>query len=306
MSACVRLSEVEAARDGRLQLDAEHLATCAQCSAEAASLAQLSSSLGALRSSSVDAAALARVREVVLATALVPSRTIAWPRLAVAALIAVVGAGSLIAFKTSVPAAATRIQAIDEGEARWTIDSRDDAENITLTEGTLQLSVTRPANGKQVIVHVPDGTIEDIGTVFHVVVAKGATQEVRVDQGAVRLTLKGFGLVEIRAGEHWSRSEQRTSVGSSIAAPPPEPISPVLVPAADPVVPQKRAPPTMPAAAPAPKIETDDSEGEDAAYLSVMRSVREGSADEATAAAKNYLEKYPSGFRAREVQQLLH
>ncbi len=301
MSACIRLSEVEAAHDGRLALDAEHLAGCAQCSAEAASLALLSSSLGALRTSSSDAAALARAREVVLTTALVPKRTIAWPRLAVAALIAVLATGSLLAFKASVPAAATRIQAIDEGEARWTIDSRDDSENITLTEGTLQLSITRPTNGKQVIVHVPDGTIEDIGTVFHVMVSNGATQEVRVDQGAVRLTLKHFGLVELRAGEHWSRSEQRSSVGSSMAAPPTEP-APVVVPAADPVTPKtiRRTP------GPAPKIEADDSEGEDAAYLSVMRSVREGSLDETAAAAKNYLEKYPSGFRAREVQRLLH
>jgi len=48
---------------------------------------------------------------------------------------------------------------------------------------------------------------------------------------------------------------------------------------------------------PAPPSLDEVSEAEDAAYLSVIRSMREGSPE--------YLEKFPNGFRAREVQSVL-
>ncbi len=275
MSACIRLPEVEAAKDGRGALDPAHLSTCAACQAEAASLLKLSLDLSSLRTAlPVDRDALARAREVVLSSALVPRRAIRWQRLAVAAAVLVVsGVGAMVAFERSAPTPETRIQATDEGAARWTIDSRNDSEAITLTEGTLRLSVTRPTNGKQVVVHVPDGTIEDIGTVFHVVVANGATQEVRVDQGAVRLSLTGFGVVEVHAGEHWSRLLELAKPGS---------------------IGQQ------------PAAEGDDSrDGEDSAYLLVIRSLREGSSEAAAEAARAYLAKYPRGFRAREVEAVL-
>jgi hypothetical protein len=305
MNQCARVSEIEAARDGRVQLDGAHLASCAQCQAEMAALQHVSSGLRALRASTpVDRDALARARGVVMSSALVPHRSIRWRRLSVAAAVLVLGgAGALAAFKSSVPTRETRIQATDEGSAKWTIDSRDDSEAITLREGTLRLSVTRPPNGKHVIVHVPDGTIEDIGTVFHVVVSEGVTREVRVDQGAVRLTLAGFGVVELRAPERWSRSGIAPPVGSTPAAAIATPPEPVIAPVAQ--TPDVKPPRAVKQVRPL-RVEPQATAGEDAAYLTVIRSVREGSTEQTTVAAKKYLEQYPNGFRAREVQSLLH
>ncbi len=231
------------------------------------------------------------------------------------------GGRALLAFKWSVPvraAAQTRIQAVDEGAARWRVDSRDDLERITLTEGTLRLSVTRPANGKQVVVQVPDGTIEDIGTVFHVVVAHGQTQEVRVDQGAVRLTLAGLGVIDVHAGERWARNEAVPAVGARGSAPeantddapstPPGPPAVEPEPARTPPSPSTSQAPTPPRReprAPSTRDDRDESDDEDAAYLEVIRRAREGSASETSEAAHKYLEKYPQGFRAREVQSLV-
>ena len=298
MTACARLLEVEAARDGRQMLDLDHLAACASCRDELAQLEKLSASLRALAGEPVDRDALARARKAVLAgESTSPTVTFQWQRLGVAAaLIAGIAGASVIArsvvhTQSAPPVASTRIQAVDEGAARWTIDSRDDSERITLSEGTLRLSVTRPANGKQVVVQVPDGTIEDIGTVFHVVVASGVTQEVRVDQGAVRLTLAGVGVIDVRAGERWSRSV--------LSAPAP-PVAPLELPHPIDLL-QAHAPlkamPRLPV--------DDDSSGEDAAYLRVIRSARTGSSQEASDAAKHYLEKYPNGFRAPEVRSVI-
>jgi hypothetical protein len=322
MSACVRQHEVEEARDGLRALDAVHVAGCAACQAEQAALEALSGRLGALHETPVDEAALARAREAVLAQAFAPGRTVRWERLAIAAgVVFCVAAGAALSLKLMVPPSQTRIQAIDEGSARWTLDSRDDSERIVLADGTLQLSVTRPASGKKVIVQVPDGTIEDIGTVFHVVVDHGTTKEVRVDQGAVRLTLASVGVVELRAGERWSRDAVKPAVGATEAhgevQPPPPAITqpePTLAPAEAPapvVAPQHATSPRPPAptvAHPAPvTVQAQGSVGsdEDAAYLEIVKLMREGAQQEARAAAQRYLERFPEGFRAREVHDLI-
>jgi hypothetical protein len=50
-----------------------------------------------------------------------------------------------------------------------------------------------------------------------------------------------------------------------------------------------------------PGVPTSD---EDGAYLRVLRLLRSGREDEARAAAKDYLRRFPTGFRREEMQQL--
>lgn len=310
---CPRFWEVEAAKDGRLRGDAlesliHHLARCRACSREARYVEALGRDLRDHAPPAADEIAVRGLRQRILShvDAELAGRSIAPPRfssrsgsvrarLAALAFVAtVIGVVGHRATRGTAPAphvAPTTVEVTDEGGARYTRVVEGDVERFDLREGALGLAVQRGPGGARVVVHVPDGEIEDLGTVFHVVVADGHTTRVRVEVGRVTLRLVGAPPRTLDAGEAWEWTP-----------PPPASAPAVAVAAKD--VGAPRAAVSAPLVAPGePRMPAPPANAaeEDEAYLHVIRLLRGGRQGEARAAARLYLRTFPDGFRREEM-----
>jgi hypothetical protein len=160
--------------------------------------------------------------------------------------------------------------------ARYTRTTEAAVDRFRLLHGTLRLRVQRPPGGRRVVVAVPDGEIEDVGTVFEVVVADGHTEQVSVEEGRVVVRLTDRAAVTVEAGTAWRR----------------------------PVAVRAKAKVDGGASATAPVAASSRGEREDEAYLDVLRLMREGRDVEARAAASRYLHEFPTGFRHSEMERV--
>lgn len=327
-SACARTWEIEPARDGRLSDAAivtlgRHVEQCPVCRQEVDYLEGLSRALGELGAPKVDDIALRRLRQRVLqrADAELAGRSIApvrrrralvtIARIAPVAPITLAMAVVMLLFwsrwrsevVSSPPpvVATTTVDATAAGDARWTKRTEGETERVDLSDGTLRLRVRKAPNGRKVVVHVPDGEIEDLGTTFQVVVRDGATQRVAVEEGRVTIRLTNAAPVTIASGDTWERAAPSA----------PMPVAPAGVRSSTssaPPLPPASAAHERPAAAPvgvssAFAIPAHGDE-EDAAYLRAVRLVREGRGSEARAAARDYLRRFPDGFRREEMGRI--
>jgi hypothetical protein len=197
--------------------------------------------------------------------------------------------------------AKTSVNAVALGNARWTRSTDGQVERIELQDGTLSLRIHRAPNDKRVVLRVPDGEIEDRGTSFHVVVSQGHTMEVGVDEGSVTLRLVGAAPVSLSAGLTWERFEPRPSMGRPAAIR--NPIAPSEMSSIAPQRARLAPPPALPASRdlPAPP---PDAAAQDAAYLRAIELAREGRDRDAQAAAREYLRRFPDGFRRQEMGQI--
>lgn len=322
-AACARTWEIEAARDGRLSepakasLDA-HVVQCAACREEMESLEGLGRALRELEAAGADDVALRRVRQRVLQNAdaglagrSVPPRKPKRTRVVLpasafaAALLAGLAWTGWNATRTvsSAPVATptttttTTVDAKGEGETRWSKTTDGETERVDLMDGTLSLRVRKAPNGKRVLVRVPDGEIEDLGTVFHVVVRDGRTERVGVDEGRVTIRLTNAAPITISSGQTWERPipASPAPVASGTAATPIAPVSSVV---RRDVTPARSADRLRPPDAP---LRADE---EDAAYLRVLQLLRDGRDDEARSAARDYLRRFPDGFRREEMGRI--
>ena len=306
---CHRSWEVEAVRDGRLTGDAQalfesHVASCGSCAEETSSLEDLARGLAAIGDPGADDVSLRRLRNRVLeavdAEQTGRSRMRVPGRVAAAAGVAAV-ALLLLAFVSwrsggpTVPApaarvvAATTVDVVAEAGTRYTRSVEGDVERFDLVEGTLHLRVRRPAGGRRVVVKVPDGEIEDVGTEFDVVVADGRTERIEVEEGRVLVTLDRAQAISLTAGHTWRRE-------AAVAAP---------RRVADDKHDARGAPAGSAHAKSASAVKTAPSADlEDVAYLGVLRLMREGRDAEARAAASAYLRDFPSGFRRDEMARV--
>lgn len=319
---CSRSWEIEAARDGRLSgeaLDAlgRHVAHCPECHARSEYVEGLGKSLRALRAPEVDEVAVRRLRQEVLAKvdAELAGRSIppGGPKrkrrhatfLALVACLPLVVVVAMLWRRTPPPVVSvpttvpkTVIDARDEGGARWSQQTEGDTERVELSEGTLRLKVERTPGGKRVVVRVPDGEIEDLGTVFHVVVNQGRTQRVGVEEGRVTIRLANKAPITISSGQTWERPDD---------PPPPVPTSPVVVVSAPPPpipVGRARVVATASASSLAAPVPPSNAAQEDGAYLNVIRLLRDGRRAEAKSAANEYLRRFPDGFRREEMGRI--
>jgi TolA-binding protein len=199
-------------------------------------------------------------------------------------------------------------------------------------------------NKLPLLVRLPDGELEDIGTTFSVTVEEGRTARVAVEEGRVVLRLHGRAPVVIAAGESWpapsvTLSAPAPSLPGPAAAPATEraptglePATPHEPPASVRKPSRARAsasPATAPSAASndfreamaalrtgrsrdaaarfARFIERHprDARAEDAAYLRVFALREAGDDAGMKAAARQYLGHHPQGFRRAEVEALL-
>lgn len=307
---CQRLWEVEAERDGRLDPQASaslarHLAACADCRREHDALEALGTRLRGLEDAPVGELALRRLKQSTLARAFGPdapesaTRPVRGWRMA--ALTA--GAVAMIAFAfawrhrsaemTSRPGGEP-FEIVAQSQATFATSHDGAVNRIVLTEGTLVVRVRSHPTGTRVVVAVPDGEIEDVGTVFRVVVSGGKTVEVEVMEGRVVAHLDGPTLLQLGEGQVWRRTTAVSVAPTTTAIA----TAPSGTCAAGP-----SSLGTRPAAsAPDPAAGTD----EDQSYLRVLDLVRQGKDDDARAAAKDYLTRFPNGFRRAEVTRIAY
>ncbi len=328
MKTCARLWQVEAAQDGRLRgKDVEsaqrHLETCAECARAARELAALSSAIAQLPPLTRDPVSVRRTRQQLLSAfnqaLLEPKvsrgRRRSLPAIAIAAsLLAALWlfASRKTAPPVAAPALASVVQVQASPDARWSEHLEKQLDRIDFSAGSASFTV-RPHPGRRMLVSLPDGEIEDLGTIFAVVVQGQATRRVTVSEGRVSLRLRGRAEAIIGSGESWEAE-----------APPAEPAltTPAVVPATNsvpaPANPLRTAHAgsalnsAAPAAKPssgAPVVSSKPDAGseqaEDDAYLHIVALLRAGKQDDARAEAKRYLLLFPNGFRRVEVLNIV-
>jgi len=338
-------------RDGRLGGSAlasfgRHLTACRACAHEARALDRLVEELGAAGPASAPADELhvARERVRLLADfdrALVASggrgsrRWLLWSATAMA-----VAGGLFIAVRrrpTSPIVAGPGAMVSPEAGTIWSKQVDGDGERIVLERGALAIHVDHAASRRgRLVVVLPDGELEDIGTTFSVRADGGHTRQVAVQEGIVLLRVGGRAPIALNAGQTWTSADTRTANAGTTTEP--GAIGPPAdVPRAErePRQVQKAPPrrafaprqPNQPARAEEFRAAVrllergddcgaaanfasyatsypDDPRAEDAAYLRVIALQRCGPDDDVKRAAREYLRRYPGAFRRAEVERL--
>jgi len=301
---CKRLWEVEAARDGRVTGAAllafeEHCKTCMDCSRERREVERLMAELR--RDDPEDEVALRREREKLLALADLavsrrpePARNFGRGGLVAALASAALLSACAWAFIHAPKDDEARPPAVTIsplGGTKWERRSTGSEDRIDLWQGALDVSIRHVPGDARVVVHVPDGRIEDVGTDFHVEVQAGRTSRIAVASGSVVFVRDGQERVAVAAGSAW--------------APQTVPEAP---PAADAGATQRQktsAPPSRAGTAHPPRKDPGVPLDEDVAFLRIVALGREGRTEEARIAAAEYLRRFPSGFRRAEVSKFV-
>jgi hypothetical protein len=195
--------------------------------------------------------------------------------------------------------------------ATWTRRVRDGIEYVDVASGEVSFHVAHHPGDLKLVVRVPDGQIDDLGTVFALNAQAGRTVRIAVSEGVVLFRRSAVPSVAIAAGEIWRAENASGDVAQSECA---------LQPTAA-VVPRESAPAAishkrrakLPArlSAPVPTaspvdlgVAFDRSAAEDAAYLRIIALVREGRSEEARLSARHYLSNFPDGFRRLEAERV--
>ncbi|MBL8715761.1 MAG: FecR domain-containing protein [Myxococcales bacterium] len=334
---CSRLWEVTAAHDGRLDAGdsarhERHLAQCAECRAAREELGRVRAALRALPEPAVDEIAVRRARGRLLAAAHGASersryslRVLVPVLVAVAALLVFVGVRrrSVVVPPSAAVVASARVDA--GAEARWSRKTEGDVERVELREGSLAIEVVHTTAHRRLLVTLPDGVLEDVGTRFVVTVQAGHTTYVAVREGEVILRLVGAPPVSLKAGSEWRPAPTVTVTSAapavSSAAAPPAPVPPIAAvnkPAPSASVESDPASAELKAAL--ATLRAGDAAGaaqrfaafvvahpahpkaEDAAYLRIVAAQRASDTAGARAAAIDYLARFPKGFRRPEAE----
>lgn len=353
---CARVGSVEAHRDGRLSSEqagamAVHLAECPACAAEMKRLAGVTAALSTLTEAEADANRVLAGRRRLLAAAerdgdrrrSAHSAVVVVTAVAAALAIGVFGAGMWrgkargTSSAAPVAGAGFEVSVTPLGAARWSRASSVARETLTLDDGGLRVAVTRHDAGHRVLVELPDGELEDVGTVFSVRVSAGTTREVDVMEGVVALRLRGSSERRLAAGESYRASEPERGAASDATATSARGVGEQAESAAsaEQVV-LGRAPRTgthegqppdscaeaslfqdgveafrhgdyMSAANTLARFSgacAHSGHAEDAAYLRMVALARAGHTDEARTQALAYLKRFPTGFRRKEAERL--
>ena len=346
---CPRLFEAEAMRDGRLA-GAErasferHVTVCPACLREVRALEALAESLRMRPAdrSAADELHVRRERTRLLAafdrTLLAPEQPrsvrqrLIWPA-AVAALVVAILVVLPRVRRPAEPRAHAPSTAIHaDSTSVWSQRTEGDRENVVLERGALWIHVDHSLGEGRVLVVLPDGELEDIGTTFTVSADDGHTTRVAVQEGHVVLRLRGQAAIALGPGETWipdPRPVASVSTGVAPSAdrvpparlghgeqstPSPRPLSALAPPpASDPSVDFRAAMAALDvgdnhqaAAAFANFLAKHprDARAEDAAYLRIIALQRSGDSAGMKQAALECLRRYPAGFRQAEVERL--
>jgi hypothetical protein len=337
-ATCPRLFEAEAMRDGRLSGTERssyegHVTRCAACSREVEALQVLAEAVRSGAGGAIDELHVRREKTRLLAAfdgmLVAPERRPGPRGWLVAAVAAALLLGLFVLRERRLPREARASGAVVEaGPAAVWSDRRDgDRERIVLERGDLRIHVDHAAGQGGLLVVLPDGELEDIGTTFDVHAGDGRTRRVSVAEGHVVLRLRDRPPVNLGPGETWVEEPP---------APAPSSISPPVLAAPGPSPPPsdretRRGPPPAASGAADPSAEfraamsaldlgdshdaaarfeafvarhPRDPRAEDAAYLRVIALQKCGDAAGTRRAAVDYLRLFPDGFRRAEVVEV--
>ena len=319
--ACARKWQVEAAHDGRItgkdrQNALRHAETCVDCMQEGRALVALEQTVAALPLLRRDPLTARRGRQRLLAE--MNQRIIPLPSKRIPALLAwalvPLALIAVLAIRAAAPAPAqvitvshiVRVHA--RAGARWSSTSASSLETVDLFEGFAAFEVL-PHPGRRVLINLPDGQVEDTGTVFEIEVDKGRTRRVAVSRGSVSVRLLGTPALRLIAGQSWQA--EATPMTASEPLPPPVKQSPVTSASRPPAFhaqpAQSRAlaqPAPAQADANGDATSTDLTRAEDDTYLRIVQLQKEGHYAESRQLAKSYLLRFPNGLRRVEVLNL--
>ena len=310
---CPRLWQVEAARDGRLtgsdlSSALRHRTECADCGQEARALAELGQQIEAVQTQPVDPLRQRRTRQALLGAwnehLLAEREPRARRRSALIAASCVVGAVALAALYPRARPALTNaehprppFEVVAKPGTRWHVLEAPNSLRLALDEGVASFTIRRPS-GQRAFVDLPDGQIEDLGTVFEVEVQGQRTRRIAVSAGRVFVRLKAQPEFELNAGQSWSAepSQKIAAVPQATA----EASAGSNAVARAPAMKSRDAQPQPPRTAARATLDT----AEDDAYLHIVDLLRNGHPLEARAKAKQYLVLFPNGFRRNEVFEI--
>jgi len=344
---CPRLFEAEAMRDGRLA-GAEragfqrHLKVCSACSREVQALDALAESLRA--SPPDDAAAdelrVRRERTRLLAAfdgvLMAPSSGSVWhwrlwPATGAALVVAILLLPR-VRRPAEAPARSSMAVVHADSTAVWTQRMVAGRENVVLEHGALWIHIDHPSGGGRLLVVLPDGELEDIGTTFMVSADDGHTTRIAVQEGHVVLRLRSRAPIALGPGDTWMPDPRPVASGAASGAPSIDPAPTFRIEPGE-----RRMPPPRPSASLVASDASDpsldfraamaaldlgdnhqaatafadflqryprDPRSEDAAYLRVVAIQRSGDRAGTKQAALEYLRRYPAGFRQAEVEIL--
>ena len=262
---CVRRWEVDVFHEGRLRNGEKasferHVATCDVCKDELASLRRLTAELRSLpEPERIDEVTARRRRLRLLAEVhrsdserppkvrrpilyvMLASFTVA----AVVALFVVHGARRTNDANAVAVAAAHSIVA--SSGARWSRTESATVERVELGEGELAIKVHRVEASRRLLVVVPDGEIEDVGTAFVVRVRDGSTKQIAVSEGAVIFRRAGEAPIRLEAGGTWNVARGAVEAATATALPASDPPTPAFAHGAhvEPAPPASRPPPEV-------------------------------------------------------------
>lgn len=344
-TSCPRQFEVEALRDGRLT-GAElarfqsHLGLCPVCAGEARALQALAASLRSPATlADADELHVRRERTRLLAAfdaRLVPASRgqVAKPWLVAAvAVLSTLAALAFVLWPTrSLPTAPVATKSPEpvliraDSSARWSRRVESQVETVVLESGALSIRVDHAVSQRRLLVILPDGELEDIGTTFSVSAAAGHTTRVTVQDGSVVLRLNGKPPLALGAGDVWTPPPASAAAPiQSAPSPVPAAVRAKSTPSGTPVHVD------TPTSAPDPSADfraamsafnggdnpraaalftvfltqhARDSHAEDAAYLRILALERTGNSAATQQAARDYLTRYPRGFRRAEAEAL--
>jgi hypothetical protein len=325
--SCPRLFEAEALRDGRLagaeRLSFDrHVSACRVCAREVEALAALAQSVRARETADFDELHRRRERTRLLVAfergLVTPERGLSARRSArwagAFAAVALVCGALVLSRLTPASRLLRAHRALVHGsrDAVWSRRDGSERETIALERGTLSIQVDHGSGGRGLLVALPDGELEDIGTTFSVCAIDGHTARVAVRVGNVVLRIRGQAAVTIAAGGSWVPSSARpapmpTSTPTSALAPSPparERVEPATKPhptpraaARDRTAPRPPRTAAVRASARPASVPADD-------FRAATTALDAGMHREAAAAFATFLLKHPDDARAEDAAYL--
>jgi ferric-dicitrate binding protein FerR (iron transport regulator) len=305
---------VEATRDGRLTGNdlsnaLRHRTQCLECSQAAEAFSELARQIKELPLPAPDLLSLRRTRQALLgawnAQLLAEAepqsrRPSAWiaAACAVAAVALVVGYPLARQSSRSSERSAPFFAVVAKPGTRWSAREMPNLTRVTLQDGVASFTVQRPP-AQRLFVELPDGEIEDLGTIFQVEVHDQRTAQISVSQGRVLVRLQALPAFELKAGQSWQAAPDSPSAVPSAA---PLAIEPARAKPSR-IAPAAKGPVAQTAAKPAPLPPLSNT-AEDEAYLQLIDLLRNGHQLEARAKASQYLKQFPNGFRRLEVAHI--
>lgn len=339
---CPRKWQLEAVRDGRLtgkdrDSAVRHQASCTECAEEERRLAALGEQVARLPELPRDPMSARRARQRLIAAlnelVIEPRARRLGPRAALGLGFAAAAIAVALVWLTlrrppaspSSPADSTSVIEVHATPgARWSEHVDRTLDRIDLVDGTASFKV-RPHAGRHVVIGLPDGELEDLGTVFEILVAEQHTRRISVSQGRVSVRLLGQPNFSLSAGETWgseaaaaSASAAQEAAGASAL------LANQYAARGSDATPngaassKSEATLTRPRAASSGEAratsasarasaeqqaapDAQAAKAEDDAYLQIVDLLKQAKYARARSEAKQYLLRFPNGFRRIEV-----